>query len=325
MRSDQLQLDQKLTIRETRPSDDAEYARLLSLVMAAPYDVPLLNERRRRWSHKYWFVRVAEIDGKVVGILELNDAGSKTSATVRIVVDPDFRGRGIGTSMLENIQDNPVYTDRKVFGQSRDNDPRSLDFMKKHGLKQDAHVFESWINPQQFDLAPFQPYIDQVLDSGLRIATLAELGDTDENRYRMWEIEHVTDFDIPGLDPDQLTTWEDAKQSWFTASWYNPAGEVVVLDGDQWAGASACAELSPGICWYVQHTCVLKEYRGRGIATAAKALATQYAKERGATMLRANNHSDNFAMLAISKKFNFQPEPGWFECSRKPLGDKDAS
>lgn len=325
MLSDQLQLDQKLIIREPIADDDADYARLLSLLMAAPYDVPLLRERRERWKQKYWFVRVAELDGKVVGILELNDAGSKQTAMARVVVEADLRGRGIGTSLLRTIEDNPVYTDRKVFAQCRDNDLRSLQFMKNLGMTQDAHVFESWINPQEFSLEPFQPYIDAVLDSGLRISNLAELGDTEENRYRMWEIEHVTDFDIPGLDPDQLTSWEDAKQSWFTASWYNPAGEIVVLDGDTWVGSSACAELSPGVCWYVQRTCVLKEYRGRGIATAVKALATQYAKDRGATVLRANNHSTNFPMLAISKKFNFQPEPGWFECSRRPLGDKDAS
>ncbi len=325
MLTDQRKLDEKITIREPRLEDDADYARLLSMAMAAPYDVPLLRERRERWAQKYWFVRMAELNGRVVGILELNDAGGPTSATMRIVVEPELRGMGIGSRLFEEIREHPAYTDRKVFAQARDNDPASLRFLQNLGFQQDAHVFESWINPQEFDLAPFQPYIDRVRSSGLRIATLAELGDTEENRYRLWEIEHVTDFDIPGLDPDQLTTWEDARQSWFSASWYNPAANVLALDGEKWVGSSCCAELSPGVCWYVQHTCVLKEYRRRGIATAVKALATEYAKQRGATHLRANNHKENTAMLAISQKFGFQSEPGWLECSRKPLGEKDAN
>lgn len=325
MLTDQRKLDQNLTVREPLPEDDAEYARLLSLVMAAPYDVATLRERRDRWRQKFWFVRMAILDGRVVGILELNDAGGPTSATMRIVVEPTLRGRGIGSRLFEEIREHPVYKDRKVFSQARDNDPASMRFLQKRGFKQDAHVFESWINPQEFDLSRFQPYIDRVLASGLRLTTLAELGDTDDNRYRLWEIENVTDFDIPGLDPDQLTSWEDARQSWFSATWYDPANHYIALDGDKWVGASACAELSPGICWYVQHTCVLREYRGRGIATAVKALATNYAKDRGATVLRANNHQDNTAMLAISQKFGFQPEPGWLECSRKPLGEEDAT
>lgn len=325
MLSDQPSMAKKLIIAEHQIEDDADYARLLSMLMPTPYDVSILQERRERWKQKQWFIRTAKLDGQVVGILEICDAGNASSATLRIIVEPEFRGQGIGTRLLNEVLQNPMFTDRKVFVQCRDSDELSQQYVVKLGFQKDAHVFESWINPQDFDLQPFQRYIDRVLEGGLRIATMAELGDTEENRYRMWEIEHITDLDIPGLDPDQMPTWEDARKSWFTASWFDPAGEIVVLDGDRWVGASACAEISPGVCWYVQHTCVLKEYRGRGIATAVKALATQSAKERGATHLRANNHSENHAVLAISKKFNFQPEPGWFEFSRKPLGEGHAT
>ncbi|MBC8064286.1 MAG: GNAT family N-acetyltransferase [Chlorobia bacterium] len=322
MLTDQPKLASQLIVRENMPDDDAEYARLLSMVMAGPYDVELLRERRDRWKQKYWFVRVAELDGRVVGILELNDTGGFNCAMVRIVVDPDLRGQGIGTRLLKEIRDNPVYTDRKVFGEVRDDDPKSLSFVEKVGMATKAHVFESTINPQEFDLAKFQPDIDRVLASGLKFATLAELGDSEENRYRLWEIEHVTDKDIPGLDVDRLTTWEDSKQSWFSSSWYYPPGEFLVLDGDKWVAASATAELSPGV-FYVQHTCVLREYRGRGIATAVKAIATENARQRGATLLKANNHSENHAVLAISRKFGFQPQPGLFEIFRPPLTNTD--
>lgn len=319
---DQLQLATNLIIREDLREDDEAFARLLSMVMVAQLDGELLRDRRERWSQKYWFDRVAELDGKVVGILELNDSGAPGSKMCRIVVDPEFRGRGIGTSLLKVVEDHPSYLTGKVFTEVRDDDPQSLEFAKKLGFQVKAHAYEATIDPAEFDIAPFQPYIDRVVESGLRIASIAELGDSEENRYRLWEIEHITDADIPGVDLDLLPTWEDAKKSWFVAKWYDPASIFIVLDGDKWVAASATAELSPGND-YVQMTCVLREYRGRGLATAVKAVATDYARKRGSRLLKANNHEGNDAMLAISRKFGFKQQPGWFELVKRNTAIED--
>ncbi len=309
----QSQLAEKVTIREHQLDDDPAYARLISMVMAAPYDVPLLRERRERWSQKDWHVRMAEVGGQVVGVMELTESGKPGVYRLRIIVDPDHRGRGIGSELLAAAKEHKGYHQPKVFSEVRDNDPQSRLYVEKNGFRLKGHTFESTINPQEFKLDKFQPYVDRVLNMGLRIATMAELRDTEENRFKLWEIEHVTDKDIPGLDMDELPSWEDARKSWFTARWYNPAAEFVILDGDRWVAASCCAELSPGVCWYVQHTCVIREYRGKGLAIAVKALATEYARHQGATLLKANNHSENHPVLAISRKFGFQPQPGWFE------------
>lgn len=319
---DQLQLATNLIIREDRREDDEAFARLLSMVMVAQMDGELLRDRRERWSQKYWFDRVAELDGDVVGILELIDSGSPGCKMCRIVVDPSFRGKGIGTSLLKIVEDHSSYLTGKVFAEVRDDDPKSLEFAEKLGFHVKAHAYEATIDPAEFDIAPFQPYIDRVVESGLRIASMAELGDSEENRYRLWEIEHITDADIPGVDVDMLPTWEDAKKSWFVAKWYDPASIFIVLDGDKWVAASATAELSPGND-YVQMTCVLREYRGRGVATTVKAVATDYARKRGSRLLIANNHEGNDAMLAISRKFGFKQQPGWFELVKRNTAIED--
>lgn len=316
MLADQPKLDKNLVIRETVPQDDEAFARLLSMVMVAQLDGELLRDRRQRWSHKYWFERVATIDDKVVGILEMNESGATGSKMCRIVVDPEFRGRGIGTSLLQQIESHPPYLSGKVFTEVRDDDPLSLGFAKKLGFSVKAHAYEATIDPAEFDITPYQTYIDQVVNSGLTISSMADLGDTDDNRYRLWEIEHITDADIPGVDVDLLPTWEDANKSWFVAKWYDPASIFIVLDGERWVAASSTAELSPGND-YVQMTCVLREYRGRGLATAVKAVATDYARKRGSRLLRSNNHEGNEPMLAISRKFGFKPQPGWFELVKR--------
>ena len=152
--ADQSRMASGLTIRKTRPEDDADYARLLSLVMTAAYDEEALRDRRKRYSHKEWFERVAELDGKVVGIMELVESGSKRSAMCRIIVDPAHRRRGVGTALKAEVLHHPLYTRGKVFAQTRDDEPDSIKFAEQLGFERQAHVFESFIDPSQFDIAP---------------------------------------------------------------------------------------------------------------------------------------------------------------------------
>ena len=313
MRLDQSTLETSLTIRERRAEDDATYARLLSKVMTAAYDEAALRDRRERYSHKMSIERVATLDGQMVGFGELFESGA--GANCRIVVDEPFRGRGIGSSLMDSLRHHSLFERPKVFGQVPDNDKNAISFVERAGFKLQAHVFESFIDPSEFNLQPFQPAIERLQSDGLRIATLAELGMSPENRYRLWEIEHVTDLDIPGLDPDQLPSWEDAKRSWYQASWFNPAAEFIALDGDRFVGLSGVAEMAPGT-WSILHTCTLREYRGRGIATALKALATNFAKQKGSRLLKTNNHSGNAPMLSINRRFGFKPLPGWLEYTK---------
>jgi ribosomal protein S18 acetylase RimI-like enzyme len=313
--ADQPELAAGLTIRQTRPEDDADYARLLSLVMTAAYDVDALRERRERYAHKQWHVRVAEVDGSVAGVAELVQSGAGAFAMCRIVVDPEMRRKGIGSSLLREVANHPLYGSRKVFAQTPDDDESAVRFVERAGFVREAHVFESFIDPGEFDIAPYLPMIEGVKSGGLRIATLAELGASLENLRKVFDLETTTDQDIPGLDLDHLPSWEDAKRTWYQARWYDPAAEFIALDGEQFVGASAVAEMAPGT-WSILHTCTLRDYRERGIGTALKALATDYAKQRGSRVLKTNNHSGNDAMLSINRRFGFQPMPGWLEYTK---------
>jgi RimJ/RimL family protein N-acetyltransferase len=313
--SDQPKLAKGVTIREHRLEDDAEYARLISLVMTAAYSEQTLRERRERYAHKQWHVRIAELNGAVTGVAELVQSGAGAFAMCRIVVDPERRGQGIGASLLREVALHPLYNSAKVFAQTSDDDDSSVRFVERAGFRREAHVFESHIDPSEFDIAPYQSRIEGVKASGLRIATLEELGSGPDNRYKLWELEHITDLDIPGLDPDHLPSWEDAKRSWYQSSWYDPAAEFIALDGDRFVGASAVAEMAPGT-WSILHTCTLRDYRGKGVATALKALATDYARLKGSRLLKTNNHSGNAAMLSINQRFGFKPLPGWFEYTK---------
>jgi RimJ/RimL family protein N-acetyltransferase len=313
--ADQPKLASELIVRAPASGDDKAIAQLISMVMLAPYDAEMIRDRRARYRHKQRCEWVAELGGEVVGIAEATESGAPGCAMVRIVVEPALRHQGIGGRLLRELESAPVFHSPKVFAQVADNDERSLTFAKRQGFEVKAHVFESEIDPQKFDLTVFSDAIEDLKTKGIRFTTLAELGDDEENRYRLWDLEYITDLDIPGLDPDHLQSWEDAKHSAFTAKWFNPNGEFIALAGDQWAGMSGVGEVFPGI-WSVLHTCTAKEFRGMGIATALKALSTEFVRKSGGHQLKTNNHSENHTMLSINRRFGFQPLPGWYDLTK---------
>jgi len=286
---------------------------LFHLNWGEKWSMELMEERRLRWAHRVRSEFVFELDGRVIGWSEATQM-KPGRAIVRLGVSPEFGRRGVGTALWQAVEQSFV-DDAAWKAEVRDDDEGALAFASGHGFVRRSHDFESTIDLTMFDLSPFQGYVDQLQSSGLTVTTVAELGDDEATRFKLWEIEHITDHDIPNVNVADLPTWEDAQKVMFTASYYDPAGEFVALDGDRFVGLSGIAELTPG-SYYNQHTCVLSEYRGRGIAVGLKALALDYARRRGGKTCRTNNNEDNQPMLAINQKFGFVSQPGWLELQR---------
>jgi mycothiol synthase len=57
------------------------------------------------------------------------------------------------------------------------------------------------------------------------------------------------------------------------------------------------------------YTGVLRAYRGRGVATALKVAAVQWARARGMAYIYTGNDLTNAPMLAINSQLGFEPLP----------------
>lgn len=300
-------------VRPNCPEDETAIVSLLNQVNVVKYNESTLAERRGRYARKRRFERVAEREGQVVGWIELVESGAPGCAYLRLSVNPEAQGQRIGAALYQEMLSNELWQDsNKVFVSTSETHPTARRFAEDRGFVVRNHMFESTLALADFDFDQWQGAIQRVEEQGIRLTTLAELGDTEENRYKLWEIEAVTDRDIPNLDVDEIPSWEDTRDSLFTASWFDAAGEFVALEGDRWVAVSGIAEISPGE-YYNQHAGVYREYRGRGIASALKALALRYVKQKGGTVIRTNNDSDNAPMLGINAKFGYQPKPGQFD------------
>ena len=187
------------------------------------------------------------------------------------------------------------------------NEP-AVPFLAKRGFAEaDRDV------PALLDLTAFDPSaFDRPVPDGLRLVSLAEAGDTEENRRKIWALDGVVHRDIPTHD---VLSDHPAFDDWvknLDGPEYDPRAVVVAENAaGEWVGLTVLSfQEDTAIAW-TNITGVLPEYRGRGLARALKLRAIDAARARGCTLILTENHEDNAPMRAINKTLGFVPDaPG---------------
>lgn len=229
-----------------------------------------------------------------------------------VATDPAFRNRGFGAAMFEALLD-PGIVDLRA--DVREDDAPSLRFVASRGFEVTDHHFESVLDLPSVDESEFDVLVGRAEASGVRFFSYSETA-MDETAERMlWSVNEETSVDQPTSEPDSLS-FDAWRQMVSAADWFAPEGQIIAAVGDEWVGLGAVGEMTPG-GFYNLFTGVRSAYRGRGIATALKALGIRYARSRNGRILRTNNHRDNAAMLAINSRFGYRPLPGWYAMKKE--------
>ncbi|MGI9622693.1 MAG: hypothetical protein ACR2PK_07645 [Acidimicrobiales bacterium] len=66
---------------------------------------------------------------------------------------------------------------------------------------------------------------------------MAELGDSDESRYRLFELNRECSADIPGRGP--FHPWEQYRERRLEVPWFDAHGVSIAVDEEDWAGMAA--------------------------------------------------------------------------------------
>lgn len=224
-----------------------------------------------------------------------------------VTVDASRRSRGIGRALAADIQ---AFLDEqgttRVLSEVREDDLRGIEFARHCGYEIERHLFESTLNLETFDDAPFQGIIPGVEVQGIRFFTLADQIDDPQASRKLYVVNSTTTADIPGSERDWMT-YDEFVENVIGASWFRPEGQIFASDGDpakstEWIGLAGVRLLPEKRGAYNLMTGVLRSYRGRKIAQALKLLAIRYAKAQGAIYIRTTNDSLNVPMLAINDK-----------------------
>lgn len=310
-------------LRELTPADDARRAELLNLAATEPVTAADLADWRRAEDPQRITYRLGAEDetGWLAGYAHaLRDPWLEAGLFwLYVVVDPTARRRGVGTLLFEALREYArVHGATHYHADARDSLPEALAFAERCGFAVERHIFESTLDLATFDESRFAGTIARAEASGIRFFTLADEGDSEAARRKIWEVERRVSQDVPGGSEGATRPYEAWVQQVCEASWYRPDAQIVAADGDRWVGLSALGYFeTPQPMMYQMITGVERAYRGRGIALALKLLAIRCARRYRAAYIRTNNDSLNAPILAVNRKLGFQPEPGYYRLLRE--------
>ncbi|MFI7498047.1 GNAT family N-acetyltransferase [Streptomyces sp. NPDC049687] len=158
----------------------------------------------------------------------------------------------------------------------------------------------------QFDAPCFEKYVTRCGADGIRLTTLAELGDTPAHRRVLYELNKECSADIP--ERGEFYSFDEYVERRFAAAGYDPRGVVIALDGDTWIGMAATSRHGDFV--FNEMTGVRAAYRGRGISIAMKAFGMAFARESGATKVRTFHHPANANAIAMNRRLGFVDAEG---------------
>ena len=245
-----------------------------------------------------------------VGYVSCSNTNQHKDFRVEVVVDPACRRRGLGNLLYDDAQHFiSAQAGESISSFAWDNCPEGARFAEHHGFIQQGASFISVLDVAGFDEARFSGALERVQAQGIFFTTLADFGDTEEARFKCFELNNRSMK--PAFDnPDPSHAWpsfEVFTRSVCDSSWYRADGQIVAIDKatGEWIGLGAVGFESDRVTAFNAYTGVDPRYRRRGIALALKLLVVRCARRHGCNTLRANNATRNTPMLAINNKMGY--------------------
>ena len=241
-----------------------------------------------------------------------------------IFVRPEARRQGLGSRLFDYIFDElRAYDPISLESQTREDWSDGQRFLEKRGFQIVNRQQQSKLDPTGFEPARYADLMARVEKSGLIIKSLGQALQADpEVMQKLYDLENETINDVP---------WHDEMTSRPFADWLkgykdNPDllldAYTVAYDGDQVAGVSQLwGSQATDTLLYTGFTAVKRAYRHRGLATAMKVHAIQYAKNRVTSdgkppKIVTSNEATN-PMLQINLRLGFKEEPAWLIYARE--------
>ncbi len=230
-----------------------------------------------------------------------------------IQIAKPHRRKGYGTRCLLHIvsEVRPLAIERLMTDALEDHE-ESQAFLGKHGFQLIQRNPISELRLEAYDLRRHDETLERVLAQGIRFVTADELvGKDPDILKRLHKLSCELEADTPQPGEYQPPSFEE----WVRMVWESPTtlrdGWIVAMDGDKLAGFSLYSPRDKeGKRLSVEMTGTARGYRRRGIASALKYKAIEYAMARGAEVVVTDNEQDN-PMFSINLAFGFEAKPAW--------------
>ena len=278
----------------------------------------------RHWRDRgfgYWCVRESG-QSRVVGYCGLKTSTVKGLSVLNLIYrfTPDVWGRGYATeaaaaAVAWGTEHQPS---APIVARVRPDNVASQNVALKVGLRRDEGMDDNGEDGQDFAFTnrpqttewvqlelptgvalPASP----VLPSGVSLASVADLGDTEQLRRQVYELNKECAADIPGRG--EFFSYDEYIQRRFVADGYQPEGAILALDGDELIGLCVISHV-PGREWaFIEMTGVRQSHRRRGLATALKTAAIRQARGWGVSTVRTVHHPANTPIITANRTLGF--------------------
>jgi RimJ/RimL family protein N-acetyltransferase len=142
------------------------------------------------------------------------------------------------------------------------------------------------------------------------------LGNTEADQHKLYLLNDVTSSQTMGSEGEHSwSSFADFQQSVCQSYWYNPAGQMIVIEKStgKWVAMSAITCFEGQDEAYNLFTGVDEAFRGRKLAQAVKAKALLFARDvLGVKLVRTNHNTRNEPMIAIDRKLGYVQSPGYY-------------
>jgi len=238
-------------------------------------------------------------------------------ANCYIVVSLNHRHQGIGSRLYQQVEDvslaSAIHELRASFP---DTLPESRAFAENRGFTLISHSIGMQLELEKLDLQPFLELATDLERQGYEFTSMQALGNTEADQRKLYLLNDVTSSQTMGTEGEHSwSSFENFQQSVCHSDWYNPAGQMVVIEKStgKWVAMSAITRFEGQEEAYNLFTGVDEAFRGRRLAQAVKAKALLFARDvLGVKMVRTNHNSLNEPMIAIDRKFGYVQSPGYY-------------
>jgi mycothiol synthase len=255
---------------------------------------------------------VAEHDGQILGVASFSrSAGSyhPHKFHLELYVHPDSRGRGVGAALFDvTLEALKPLEAISVRTQVREDEASSLRFAQARGFTEDKRDFESLLDVQAFDAAPYSSLEARLAAEGVTLRSWREL-DSEAFRRELHAVFSEVRLDVPRSEPATPISFEffdenvvsDAELAWDAS--------FASLEGNRITGFTGAFQGAKSGVLDQWLTATTREARGRGIATALKVRQLEAAQRLGFVTVRTDNDTRNAPMLAVNAKLGFVRQP----------------
>jgi mycothiol synthase len=310
----------QITIQPADPGRDfAAIAAMMNTVDTEPNTADTLVEWYRKQPEAgIRFATALAPDGKMVGFNGIYRAYTNLERNydIYLIIGDEFRRQGLGGLLYDHLLTQAGKLDALTLRtRVRDTCEEGIRFATKRNFVVKKHSIEMVFDLKTWDESRYELTLQSLQAQGFRFTNMAELGDSQEARRKLYALNNDASATDPGSDGiPPWASFEEFERDVCNSSWYHPEAEIVAIDTrtGEWAAMSAITVFQGADHAYNLFTGTDLRYRGRKLAQAVKALALSKARTFGLDKVRTSHNSENEAMIAIDTKLGYVRTPGTF-------------